>query len=71
MTVEELIRRCDNISTDRECTIILQRKRCKSVEKQEFKSFNDFAITAIEAELIGTKVTSFTCLPGAIYINVY
>lgn len=38
MTVEELIRRCDNISTDRECTIILQRKRCKSVENRNLRA---------------------------------
>lgn len=71
MTVDELIARCDNLSCNGECTISLCKKESNNVIKQEFKRFNAFAISAIEGDLIGHTVSTFTCLPNAIYINVH
>lgn len=71
MTVEELIRRCDNVSANGECSIILQRQIYNRVLKQEFKTFNEFAIAAIEAELLGNNVTTFHIVNDTILIIVY
>lgn len=71
MTVSELIARCDNLSANNDCTIVLCKRESNNVRKQEFKRFNDFVIAAIEGDLIGHTVSTFTCLPNAIYINVH
>lgn len=71
MTVDELIARCDNLSANGDCTIILCKQESNNVMKQEFKRFNAFAISAIEGDLIGHNVRTFKCLPNYVYIDVY
>lgn len=71
MTVDELIARCDNLSANEECTIILQKQIYNRILKQEFKSFNEFAIAAIEGDLLGHNVRTFHMVTDTILIIVH
>lgn len=70
MTIEELVRRCNNIDVNGECNIILQKQKCNKYDTQKFKSFNEFAISCIEGDLIGNEVITFASEPNSIFINV-